>query len=181
MTTQATAEVLVQQDGLHRVELLGSFPHPHWLAFLCGGLSAAGVSVVSGRAVRSAPLLWEGHLVVAGMVADLDIVALASRRPPTRDAAAPALSWATVERRYDGRLELRLEAADALGFLGRLLGRISLLTLLPSEVEIATEDGRICDRFVLSGIGTSSPGDDVLDALRAMLAGMTGHARVPYA
>lgn len=168
----ATAQVLAQPGGLHRVELSGSFPHPHWLAFLCGGLSAVDVSVVSGRAVRTSPLLWEGQLVLDGEVAGLDIVALASRRPPMRDAAAPVLSWATVERRTDGLLYLSLEAPDELGFLGRLLGRISLLTLLPAEVEIATVGGRISDRFVLSGVGSSPPSDEVLDALRAMLAGM---------
>jgi hypothetical protein len=169
----ATAHVQVQPGGLHRVELAGSFPHPHWLAFLCGGLSAVDVSVVSGRAVRTAPMLWEGHLLVGGEVSDLDIVALAGRRPPMRDAASPVLSWSTVERRSDGLLYLSLEAPDVLGFLGRLLGRMALLTLLPSEVEITTVDSRISDRFVLSGIGGTAPSDEVLDALRAMLAGMT--------
>ena len=173
VTTQATAQVQVQPGGLHRVELAGSFPHPHWLAFLCGGLSASGVSVVSGHAVRTTPLLWEGHLLVAGDVAQLDIVALAGRRPPVRDAASPVLSWSTVERRSDGLLYVSLEAPDALGFLGRLLGRMALITLLPTEVEITTVDDRISDRFVLSGIGSTPPSEDVLEALRAMLGGMT--------
>ena len=173
VTTQATAQVRVQPGGLHRVELAGSFPHPHWLAFLCGGLSASGVSVVSGRAFRTAPMAWEGHLLVGGEVAGLDIVALAGRRPPMRDAAFPVLTWSTVERRSDGLLYLSLEAPDVLGFLGRLLGRMALLTLLPAEVDITTVDGRISDRFVLSGIGSTPPSDDVVDALRVMLAGMT--------
>ena len=177
-TAQATAQVHVQPGGLHRVELAGSFAHPHWLAFLCGGLSAHGVSVVSGHAARTGPLLWEGHLLVESDFADLDlsdldIVALAGRRPPMRDAAAPVLSWSVVERRADGLLYLSLEAPDALGFLGRLLGRMALLTLLPTEVEITTVGGRISDRFVLSGIGSSAPSEDVLDALRAMLGNMT--------
>ena len=177
MTTDATARVLPQGDGLHRVELVGSFAHPHWLAFLCGGLSAAGVSVVSGRAVSPAVSQWEGHLVVDGPAEGLDVLALAGRRPPVRDAAAPVLTAAAVERTPDGALELRIEAPDSLGFLGRLLGRVSLLTLLPTEVEIATVTGTITDRFALSGIGRASPSDDVLTALRTMLDSMTGSRR----
>jgi hypothetical protein len=172
-TVQATAQVHLQPGGLHRVDLAGSFPHPHWLAFLCGGLSAHGVSVVSGQAARTGPMQWEGHLLVEGEFSDLDIVALAGRRPPMRDAAAPVLSWSVVERRSDGLIYLSLEAPVALGFLGRLLGRMALLTLLPTEVEITTVGGRISDRFVLSGIGSSAPSEDVLDALRAMLGSMT--------
>ncbi|MCW2673142.1 MAG: hypothetical protein JWP14_1731 [Frankiales bacterium] len=173
MTAEATADVQVLPGGRHRIELAGSFTHPHWLAFLCGGLSAAGVSVVSGRAQRAAPMQWHGHLLVDGPIGGVDVVALASRRPAVRDAASPLLTAHSVSRRADGRFELSIEAPDALGFLGRLLSRVSLLALLPAEVEIATVAGRISDRFVLSGIGTTPPDDEVLDALRTMLASMT--------
>jgi hypothetical protein len=173
VTAEATADVQAQSDGRHRIELAGAFTHPHWLAFLCGGLSAAGVSVVSGRAVRAAPMQWEGQLLVEGAVERVDVVALASRRPTVRDAVSPVLTGHSVSRRADGRVELSLEAPDELGFLGRLLSRVSLLTLLPTEVEIATVGGRISDRFVLSGIGSTPPSDEVLDALRAMLGSMT--------
>jgi hypothetical protein len=116
---------------------------------------------------------WEGQLLVEGAVEGVDVVALASRRPTVRDAVSPVLTGHSVSRRADGRVELSLEAPDELGFLGRLLSRVSLLTLLPTEVEIATVGGRISDRFVLSGIGSTPPSDEVLDALRAMLGSMT--------
>ena len=172
-TAEATAAVARRPDGLTAVDLEGAFPHPHWLAFLCGGLSAAGVSVVSGRASRPTPLSWRGQLLVDGDVAGLDLVALAGRRPPVRDATAPVLSWWSAERAADGLVALAVEAPDSLGFLGRLLSRVALLTLLPTEVEVATEAGRIKDRFVLSGIGATPPSEDVLVALRGMLTGMT--------
>ena len=170
--TEATATIVAESGGLHRVELDGAFAHPHWLAFLCGGLSAARVAVVSGQAFREDPLRWVGHFLVEGPVEGLDVVALAAKRPTVRDAASPVLSSYSVTRRRDADLDLSVEADDTLGFLGRLLSRVSLLTLLPVELEIATVGGRITDRFVLSGIGSSSPSDEVLDALQAMLRAM---------
>jgi hypothetical protein len=172
VTADTTAALEQAPDGMHRLSLEGAFSHPHWLAFLCGGLSAARVSVVSGSAVRPRPLHWEGHFLVAGPVAGLDVLTMASTRPAVRDATSPVLSSYSVNRRTDGQLELRVEAPDSLGFLGRLLSRISLLTLLPSELEIATVGGTITDPFVLGGIGTSPPNEEVLTALRSMLGQM---------
>lgn len=170
---EATATIVADGQGRHRVELGGAFGHPHWLAFLCGGLSASGVSVVSGHAYRRTPLHWEGSFLVEGPVAGLDVVRLAADRPSARDAGTPVLSSYAATRRKDDDLELHVEAIDALGFLGQLLRRLSLLTLLPVELEIATVGGRISDRFVLSGIGSSSPSDEVLVAMTSMLDKMT--------
>lgn len=169
VTSDATALVLPAAGGLHRLELMGLFSHPHWLAFLCGGLSSAGVSVVSGSATRTAPMRWEGHFVVDGSLDGLDPVALAGTRPSVRDATVPRLSSYQVVRRRDGQLDLTVGAPDALGFLGRLLSRVSLLTLVPSECHIATVDGAIADRFVLGGIGTGALSDDVTAALEDLL------------
>lgn len=172
-SVEAEVTITPEAGGLHRVALDGPFAHPHWLAFLCGGLSAEGVAVVSGEAVRPEPMRWTGHFLLDGAVDGLDVVALAGRRPPRRDATVPHLTSYDVRRQADGQLSLAIEAADSLGFLGRLLSRISLLTLLPSALEISTDAGRISDRFVLSGIGSTAPSDEVLEALKGMLAGMT--------
>jgi hypothetical protein len=87
-----------------------------------------------------------------------DLVALSKLRPSVRDAAAPRLSSFEVRRRADRQLEMHLEAPDELGFLGRLLSRISALTLLPSELHIPTPWGdAIQDRLVLGGIGNAPP------------------------
>jgi hypothetical protein len=168
----ATAALTAQPYGLHRVEVRGAFSHPHWLAFLCAGLSARGVSVVSGSATKHGPMQWEAQFTVEGPVDGVDVLALAAMRPVTRDPAAPVLREYVLTRRADAQLELRIEAPDSLGFLGRLLSRISLLTLLPSEVEIATVNGAISDRFVLGGIGTAAPSEQVLVSLKEMLEPM---------
>ena len=166
--------IVPHAGGLHRVDLDGAFAHPHWLAFLCSGLSVEGVAVVSGEASRPEPMRWTGHFLLDGPVEGLDIVALTGRRSALRDSASPVLSSYSVARRSDGDLELRVEAPDALGFLGRLLSRVSLLTLLPVGLEIATVGGRIVDTFVLSGIGTAAPSTEVAEALEQMLGTMTG-------
>ncbi|MCW2542516.1 MAG: hypothetical protein JWM40_68 [Frankiales bacterium] len=154
----------------HSVDLGGTYTHPHWLAFLCGGLSAAGVSVVSGRAVRLEGMDWEGHLLVTGPVSARDAAALASTRPVTRDPGRLQLTSYTVERRADGQLSMQVEAPDELGFLGRLLSRVSLLTLVPTALEIATVTGHIRDTVVLGGIGHSQPSEDVRVALEDLLS-----------
>jgi hypothetical protein len=173
VTADATALVLPAQDGLHRLELAGVFAHPHWLAFLCGGLSAAGVSVVSGSAKRTAPLRWESHFLVAGPVVGLDPVALAASRPTARDATPPALAAHEVVRRQDGQVELRVGAPDELGFLARLLSRLSVLTLVPSELHIATVRATVQDRFVLGGIGGAVVSDEAVGALHELLTSLT--------
>ncbi len=181
MPDDATATFTPTRDGQHRLDLEGAFTHPHWLAFLCGGLAATGVSVVSGRAVRDAPMRWTGHFVVDASATrtpldSLDPVALAGLRPAVRDTAVPRLTSFEVRRRADRRLEVRLEAPDELGFLGRLLSRISLLTLLPSELEIHTVRGTVEDRLVLGGIGGTPPSEEVLGPLEELLTGLTGPA-----
>ena len=155
----------------HSVDLSGTYTHPHWLAFLCGGLSAAGISVVSGRAVRLAGMDWEGRLQVTAPVSARDAAALASTRPLTRDAGRLRLSSYTLARRPDGQLVMQVEAPDELGFLGRLLSRVSLLALVPTELEIATVSGRIRDTVVLGGIGHVQPSEDVRAALHDLLRG----------
>jgi hypothetical protein len=170
MMTDSSATIRPADAGLQRIELTGLFSHPHWLAFLCGGLSAAGVDVVSGHAMRTAPMRWEAHFLVAGPAAGLDVLAMAWTKPEVRDSESPRLSSYALRRRADRQLELQLEAPDSLGFLGRLLSRVSLLALLPSELDIATVGGRIKDTIVLGSIGSGEPPEDLLVALEEMLS-----------
>lgn len=153
----------------HQIDLAGNYDHPHWLAFLCSGLSAAGVAVVSGRAVRRATTHWEGHLVVSGPMAAVDPAALAATRPVRRDAGRLRLTSYQVVRRPDGHLAVEVEAPDELGFFGRLLSRVSLLALVPSELELATVGSVIQDTVVLGGIGHTRPSSSAQSALDDLL------------
>ena len=173
----ATTTLTPAERGLTRLDLDGAFTHPHWLAFLCGGLASAGVSVVSGHTVRQSPLRWTGHLLLDSSRARtplelLDLLALAGTRPAVRDAAAPRLTAFDVQRQPDRQLAVTITADDDLGFLGRFLGRVSLLTLLPSELEIQTVGTVIQDRIVFGGIGRTPPSDELLASLRELLAGL---------
>ena len=86
------------------------------------------------RQSKTQPGWWLRGLL-ARAHANTAVVALAAKRPTARDAASPVLSSYSVTRRRDADLDLYVEAADALGFLGRLLSRVSLLTLLPGAIE----------------------------------------------
>jgi hypothetical protein len=158
----------------HQLDLAGSYDHPHWLAFLCSGLSAAGVSVVSGRAVRGAATHWDGHLVVSGPMSAIDPMALAATRPVRRDAGRLRLTSYRIERRPDGQLEVDVEAPDELGFFGRLLSRVSLLALVPSEIELATVGSVIQDTVVLGGIGHTGVSSAAESALNDLMKGALG-------
>jgi hypothetical protein len=77
-----------------------------------------------------------------------------------------------VVRGEDGLVQLDVTAPDELGFLGRLLRRVSLMTLHPVEVSVATHDGRVHDRLVLAGIGATVPSDEVMMLLQRVVSGL---------
>ena len=167
---------VVSAHGL-RWDLSGRFDHPHWLAHVCSGLADLGISVVTGRAVRRSTGIWDAHLDVDtadALIApeDVDLAALAVAPERPRESAALGLTAVAVSRRPDGFLVVEVSAADELGFLGRLLRRVSLLTLHPVEVSVATRDGVVDDRLVLSGIGSTVPSDEIGALLEHVLAGL---------
>jgi len=164
-----------QKVSLHRWDVSGRYRHPHWLVFLCSGLADRGLSVVDGHAVRRGSDVWEGHLDVDASDAvteAVDVAELASTPPAGRDSSVPVLREATVLRRVDGLLSVDVTADDELGLLGRFLRRVSVLTLLPVEMTIATQGGLVRDRFVLGGIGGRSPSEEVQAQLERVLAGL---------
>lgn len=155
----------------------GLFPHPHWIAFLFSGLAESQISVVSGRALRDDNHSWDARLPLDFSRARatpeaLDYVALAQRKPATADMVVPRLSRFEVLRLRDGALQMILEGPDQIGFLGRLLSRVSLLTLFPIDIEINTDAGTIRDRIVMRGIGGSAPVATTEEALATLLRGL---------
>lgn len=159
MTPQST--LLRLPNGLYSLSIKGQFTHPHWMAFLFAGLAMSGISVVSGRAVQ-AESGWDAQISLDFSRSNakpeaLDYVAMALQKPLTTDATAPILIKFQITRRVDSSLEVALEGPDQIGFLGRILGRLSLLMLFPTEIEINTVSGTVRDRLVLRGIGGTPP------------------------
>ncbi|RYG72996.1 hypothetical protein EON80_03635, partial [bacterium] len=123
------------------------------MAFLFSGLAASAVSIVSGRAMQGASGVWDARLTldftsVVVRPESINYVGLALQKPALTDARAPKLTRFQIARRIDRSLEVTLDGPDQIGFLGRVLGRMSLLMLFPVEMEIATVTGNIRDKIV---------------------------------
>jgi hypothetical protein len=158
-----------------RWDLSGTYDHPHWLAHVCSGLADRGVSVIAGQAVRRAGGTWDAHLDVDTSravvpVAEADVASIAGGARIGRDLVDLRLASAAVTRLPDLMLQVDVSAADELGFLGRLLRRVSLYGLYPSEVRVSTSDGVVHDRLVLTGIGASIPNEGVAQQLADVLS-----------
>jgi hypothetical protein len=159
-----------------RWDLSGRYQHPHWLAHVCSGLTDRGISVMAGRAARRAAGEWDAHLDVdlSGAVVPTlpeDVHALAAPTRRRNDRVELRLASVRLARLADGFLALDVTAPDELGFLGRLLRRVSLLSLYPVEVQVATHGGTVHDRLVLAGIGSSRPSEDIGEVLEQVLRG----------
>jgi hypothetical protein len=161
-------------NGHNQLKISGRFTHPHWMAFLFSGLSAANVSVISGRAVQN-ETQWEANWVLdfsrSGIAPQsLDYVGLALQRPTqTGGAGALSLTRYQIARRPDQSLEVWLHGPDQIGFLGRVLSRLSLIMLFPTEIDINTSGGQIRDYIVFRGIGGMAPNDEAQKALDILL------------
>lgn len=170
---------VVSAHGL-RWDLSGRFEHPHWLGHVCSGLADVGISVVTGHAVRREAGTWKAHLdvdVSQSLVPpdQVDLAVLAAATARSRDLVPLRLAAVSVSRRTDGFLQVDVSAADELGFLGRLLRRVALLGLHPTEVTVSTRDGVVHDRFVLAGIGLTVPSDQIAALLEQVLTGLLVH------
>ena len=158
-----------------RWDLSGTYDHPHWLAHVCSGLGDRGVSVVAGQAVRRAAGAWDAHLDVDTSraivpVDEIDVSAIAGGARVGRDVVQLQLMSVEVTRLPDLMLQVDVSARDELGFLGRLLRRVSLYGLYPSEVGVSTGDGVVHDRLVLTGMGASIPNEAVAQQLSDVLS-----------
>jgi hypothetical protein len=164
-------------SGSYELHLKGRFSHPHWVAFLFSGLAEAQVSVISGRASQSGIQEWDARINLDFRRCTLapgtfDYVALAQRKPAAMDMSVPRLTSYEIMRRRDQELEVRLEGPDQIGFLGRFLGRMALLMLFPSDIEINTVAGVIRDRVVFRGVGGAVPTPEAQQSLDTLLRGM---------
>lgn len=174
--TTPTAVLRRLPTNVHELTMSGRFRHPHWVATLLSSLSARRISVVS--ALASAPVWghWQATFLLDGVSAEaesLDFVALAEAERRHGAHAAPSIGSYDVRKRTDGQIELDVGGPDQLGFLGGLLGELSMLMLFPSELVVDTVDGRIRDTLVLRGMGGHEPSDDARAALESLLSGLS--------
>lgn len=163
-------------NGGRQLRIQGEFLHPHWVAFLFSGLSNLKISVIGGTANSVTIRDWDAHfdLDFSGCSLppeSIDYLAL-SQQETSLAFAPPKLSTFHITRRPDQSLELLLQGPDQIGFLGRILVKLSLLTLFPCEMEIGTVAGRIQDRIVFRGISGMSPNESVEESLETILRGL---------
>lgn len=177
-----TASVRLLPGGGHHLAIQGQFTHPHWFVFLFQGLAERQVSVESGWARSGKTNQWDSELVLdfrrsAATPETLNYVELAlQKRPAPEQVELPRLSRFSVARTADESLELRVEGPDQVGFLARLLRRVSGMMLLPTEIEIATLSGRIQDRFVLRGPTGGPPDEGDRQALEVLLKSLVAES-----
>ncbi len=171
LAPQATLSRLA--SGQYELKIKGRLTHPHWMAFLFSGLSAAGVSVVSGRAAQD-ETGWDARWILdftrsESAPESLDYVAMSLKKPDTFTVGAPVLSGYQIVRRGDQSLEVQLQGPDQIGFLGRVLSRLSSIMLFPIAVEVETPAGQLRDTIVFRGIGGMAPNADAQKSLDILL------------
>ncbi|SFI38277.1 hypothetical protein [Planctomicrobium piriforme] len=174
MATRPKVEVSSHPAGGYSVSLDGEFLHPHWVAFLFAGLSANGVSVISGQAQQRSLATWSANFQLDFSRAmqtaqSIDYLALTDQEQLPLVSDIPRLTGFQIQRRTDESLEVRLEANDQLGFLGRLLGKICMLGLFPVEMVISTIGNRIQDTLIFRGIAGMAPSEATRQRLESVL------------
>jgi hypothetical protein len=166
-------------SGGYQLGLEGEFLHPHWVAFLFSGLSANRVSVVSGTAQQRSLATWSAAFQLdftqsPAIPEQVDYLGLTDQEQLPLSLEVPTISTFQVLRRGDESLEVRVQAPDQLGFLGRFLGKLCMLGLFPVEMAIDTPGGRIQDSLVFRGIAGLPPNEATRQRLESVLQGAIG-------
>ncbi len=161
-----------------RIELRGVLP-PGWAGRLASGLAAQRISVVRGWAAEHEGGRWEAQLQVELPQYTIDLTPAAVLQltgpdvAPLRSAldGLELLSYRIGQAGDDAVVEL--EAADARGFLDRVLRLFALHGLFPREMNIETSDGMVHDVFRLRDIHGRAPDPQTLAALESKLERVT--------
>lgn len=169
----------------YQVRLEGAF-RPGWAGNVCAGLSSAGISVDRAYAVRGPDARWRAEFDVRqlhGGPSPKDVpYALLTEKEPNLDAAdALAIESFSItpSAAHGGSLELALEARDALGFLGTLLGKLAFVSLFPVELRVETHGDHVLDRLWLTGVGGGAPSVEARVMLLRELQRRTPKAPTP--
>jgi hypothetical protein len=163
--------------GSERFELQLDGPLPTgWAGNLAAGLARVGVSIDRGHARGAGAGLWSSRIEVVRTAGAADPRALGIEALATTDSGAGFAAPIELDHfallpslEHGGTLQLRLEAADTMGFLAALLRRLAYFALFPVEMRLETRSGRIADEFWLCAGGSRAPSPATADALRAVL------------
>ena len=162
-------------DERYEVQLDGPLA-PGWAGNLAAGLARVGVSIDRGHARGAGAGLWSARIEVVRTPCAADPRALGIAKLATTDSGAGFATSIELDHfallpslEHGGTLQLRLEAADTVGFLAALLRRLAYFALFPVEMRLETRSGRIADEFWLCAGGSRAPSPATADALRAVL------------
>ena len=164
-------EIRRLRQGRCDLQLWGRL-QPGWSGSLAEGLAQAGLSLENGFARKMGPMRWLAELELDGTGAKSDPLALnylelaARPLPPGWRTPIQLHSYRLdPSEKHGGSLYLELTGDDQVGFLGSLLTRFAFLSLFPEEMKIGTQEGRVHDRFFLTGIGRTPPLPSAREAL----------------
>lgn len=167
-----SARIVCERDRCYRLQLQGRLT-PLWPSQLTTALASHRIGILSGRA-KGTGLNWNAEFLLdfTASTADpesLDYATLAKTETPAELGGTVRLSRYTCSQLPDGRLEARVFGPDQSGFLARLLCRMVLLGLFPTEFDINTQGDQIDDRFVLVCTGGASASAAVHKSLDNLL------------
>ena len=173
---EASATVSVLDYARSQVRLQG-FYRPAWLVGMCAGLAERGVSITRAHGTTTDGW-WQAELeILPPHGLDPHSIPYAQLAELMPDAVPGSLQLEryslTESPEHGGTLRLELEAEDNLGFLGRVLSLLAMLSLFPLAVQIETRSGRAHDCFWLSGVGKAVPTPQSRLVLERMLMSST--------
>lgn len=159
------------EGDLWMLSLWGPLPLG-WAGNLAHNCAGAHMSVVDGEGTRLTTGRWASVFTllpdacsVEARQFDFAAMALRRPRPPTR-LRDVRLAKLTVEHdRRAMECHVTLEAQDRLGLLAFLLSRFAGHYLYPVRLSLRTANGRVANRFALTGAGGAPLGMRAVDAL----------------
>jgi UTP:GlnB (protein PII) uridylyltransferase len=164
-----------QGAGRYRLGVTGSFT-PGWLARLSAGLSDHQVSILHGQGAQLRASYWEAEFDLEkspGAVdpASLDFRSLVEKSlPKSRDEHLELKSFTIAPAENAGQaVWVEVSGIDKIGFLRNVLNAFAFYALFPCEVQVATQDNLVRDRFLLRGIAGTAPSANALQGLRDWL------------
>jgi hypothetical protein len=142
----------------HSLRMEGWFG-PNWLASLCSELARRGISIEHATARRGPDATWIAKLELVALPRaqnplEVPYVELTDSAPDQTLRPLHLLRFSLHESKHAaGALVVDIEAVDAVGLLGTLLGQLAMLLLFPLEMHVETRGELAFDSFVLGALG----------------------------